>query len=95
MTALPAGIPLEEGAGPLQQVGRHGQVDLRMGQAVMPEVHGEVIDQPLHIGTLSVPLGQAVDRKGVTKVVQPRLEATAIGALDAGTFPQSLEGIRQ
>jgi hypothetical protein len=31
----------------------------------MPEVNGEVIDQPLHVRTLPVPLGQPVDRKGV------------------------------
>ena len=95
MTVLPAGVPLEERAGLLQQFGRHGQVNLRVRQAVMPEVNGEVIDQPLHVRTLPVPLCQAVDRKGVAKVVQPRLEATAIGALDAGMFPQSLEGTRQ
>jgi hypothetical protein len=94
MTALPAGVPLEECAGLLQQVGRHGQVNLGVRQAVMPEVNREVIDQPLHVGTLSVPLGQAVDREGVPKVVQPRLEATTVGALDTGTFSQSLEGTR-
>ena len=33
MTALPAGVPLEERAGLLQQVGRHGQVNLRVRQA--------------------------------------------------------------
>ena len=59
----------------------------------MPKVNGEVIHQPLHVGPLAVPLGQAMDRKGVPKVVQPRLEATAVGALHAGIFPQSLEGI--
>ena len=61
----------------------------------MPEVNGEVIHQPLHVGPLPVPLGQAMDREGVTKIVQPRLEATAVGAPHAGMFPQPLEGTVQ
>ena len=61
----------------------------------MPKVNGEVIHQPLHVGPLAIPLCQAMDREGVPKIVQPRLEATAVGAPHAGIFPEPLEGILQ
>src|SRR5580692_10001115 len=34
-----------------------------------------------------------MDREGVPKIMQPRLMTTAVGTLDAGIVPQSLEGI--
>ena len=66
MASLPAGIPLEAPAGLLQQLRRHGQVNLRACESRMPEVNGELIHQPLHIRTLAVPFGQSMDREGVT-----------------------------
>ena len=70
MIVLPACIPLEERTGLLQQFRRHGQVNLRVRQAGMPKVNGEVIHQPLHVGPLTIPCCQAVDRKGVP--IMPR-----------------------
>ena len=87
------GVPLEAVAGLLQQFRRHGQVNLGVRQAGMPQVYGEVIHQPLHVRPLAIPLGQPMDREGMPEIVKPRLVATAVRAPDAGMFPQSLEGI--
>ena len=59
----------------------------------MPEVNGEVIHQPLHVGPPAIPIRQSMNRKGMPKVVQPRLEATAVCASHAGMVSESLEGI--
>ena len=61
----------------------------------MPKVNGEVVKQPLHVRPLPIPRRQAVDREGVTQVVQPRLVAGAVRAPHAGMFPEPLEGILQ
>src|SRR5438876_366193 len=95
MVVLPAGVPLEECAGMLEQFRRDGEVCLRVRQVGVPKVNREVIDEPLHICSLAVPRCQAVDREGVAKVMQAGLVAAAIGAPNAGKFPQPLEGTVQ
>ena len=80
MAVLPEGVPLESGAGLVQQLRRHGQVNLRGRQVGMPEVDGQVMQEPLHVRPLPVPLGQPVDRERVAQVVQPGLVAGVIGA---------------
>jgi len=78
MAHLPACVPLEECTSLLQQFRCHCQVDLRVRHADVPKVDRKVIDQPLHVGPLTVPRRQAVDRKSVPKIVQSRLLARPV-----------------
>src|SRR5438128_10950723 len=47
--------------------------------------------KPLHVGPLAIPLGQPMDRKGVTQVVQSRLMARSVCASNTNVLSQSLE----
>jgi hypothetical protein len=91
MAILPAGVPLEPGAGLLQQLRGHGQIDLRGRQAGVPEVHGQVVQEPLHVRPLPVPRRQPVDREGVPEVVQPGLIAGVSRTVHLGALPEASE----
>ena len=95
MAVLPEGIPLESCAGLVQQFRGHRQVDLRGRQMGVAEVHREVVQEPLHVRPLPIPLRQPVDRERVPKVVQPGLVAGILGPTDLGVFAESLEGVLQ
>jgi hypothetical protein len=69
MVTLPLSIPLEGLAGLLEQFWCHSQINLRVRQANVPKIDGEVVHQSLDIGSFAVPLRQAVYRKSVPKVV--------------------------
>src|SRR5450755_1514340 len=47
--------------------------------------------KPLHVGPLAIPLRQAMDRKGVPKIVQSRLMARPVSASNSNVLSQSLE----
>jgi hypothetical protein len=86
MTILLAGISLKARAGLLKQFGHHGQVNLRIPQAQVPKVNGEVVYQPLYICSLSIPFRQPMDGKGVAQIMHPGLEAASVGTPQAGLF---------
>jgi hypothetical protein len=66
MAALLPGIALEALAGFTKKLGRHAQVHLRMPQMDMAEVDRQVMQKPLHVGTLLVPGGETVNCERVT-----------------------------
>ena len=63
-------------------------MDARVG---VPQVDGEVVQQPLHVRPLPIPLRQAMDREGVPQVVQPRLVASTVRSAYPRMFPEPLE----
>jgi hypothetical protein len=65
MVVLPAGVSLKPQPSLLQQVRRHGQVDLRMPDVDVPQVDREVVKEPLHIRPLLIPLDQAMNGEAV------------------------------
>jgi hypothetical protein len=65
MAVPPAGVPLESGAGLVQQLRGQAQVDLRGRQVGVPEVDRQVVQQPLDVRPPPIPLGQPVDRERV------------------------------
>src|SRR5262249_46380415 len=79
------GVALETGAGLRQQVWRHAQVNLGAGQVDMSQVDRQVMEQLLYVRPLSVPGGQAVDRKGV-----PHYAASGIRAVQVSRWRGSL-----
>src|SRR3974377_1815773 len=78
MVVLHADVPLEPHPGLLQQVRRHGEVDLCMPDVSVPQVDGEVVKEPLHVRPLLIPPDQAMDGEAMTHVVQPRLVAGTV-----------------
>src|SRR5438128_416636 len=93
MIRLPAGVPLEATAGLLQQVGRHGEVDLRMPDVDVPQVDREVVKKPLHIRPLLIPLDQAMNGEAMTHVVQPRLVSSTVRPAYPRTIPEPFERV--
>jgi hypothetical protein len=91
MIVLLASVPLEECTGLLQQVWDHGQVNLGMPQVRVPKINGEMIDQPLHIGFLTVPIHQPMDGEGVPKPVESWLLLRTVGASKVRALSEPLE----
>src|SRR6059036_233963 len=75
---LQVGIALEAPAGLAQEVRRHGEIDLSLGQADVAEVGRELRQQALDVRALAVPGDQPVHSEGVPEIVQARLEVRAV-----------------
>ena len=71
----------EDHPGLLEQFRRHGQVDLRVRQANMSQIDGEMVHQSSHISSLMVPCGQAVDRKGVAILLSGKVNGQTMSSL--------------
>jgi hypothetical protein len=65
MASLLPGITLEALAGFTKKLRGHAQVHLRVPQMAVAQIDREVMQKPLHIGTLLIPSGEAVDGKRV------------------------------
>ena len=78
MVVLPAGVLLEPQPSLLQQVRRHGEVDLRMPDVGVPQVDREVVKEPLHVRPLLIPADQTMDGGAMAQIVQPRLVAGTV-----------------
>jgi hypothetical protein len=62
MAPLPfGGINLEALTGLMEQLRRHGQVDLGVPDVNMPQVDGQMLEQSLYVGALLVSGRQAVN----------------------------------
>jgi hypothetical protein len=83
MTHLPAGILFESQRGFVQQLRRHGQVDLRRGKLPVTQVGRQLWQQLLNIGTLSVPGSESPHCEGVPHVMEARLVARSVAAMNA------------
>src|SRR5258708_9069053 len=83
MTHLLAGVFFESHRGFVQQLWRHGQVDPRGGKLPVSQVGRQLWQQFLNIGTLSVTGSQSPHCEGVPHVMEPRLVARSVAAMDA------------
>ena len=63
MASFLSGIALEALAGFTKKLGGHAQVDLRMPQLDVAQIDRQVMQEPLHVGTLLIPVRKV--RNGV------------------------------
>jgi hypothetical protein len=91
MIHLRQGVPLEAQANLPEQLRCHGQIDLRGGESHVPQIYGELGQQPLDIGSLTIPCYQPMDRGRVSQVMKPGL--LTVGMVDSCKFSKSLERI--
>ena len=57
----------------------------------VPQVDGEVVQEPLDVRPLLIPPDQAMDGEAMPQVVQPRLVACAVGPPYPRVVPEPLE----
>ena len=72
----------------MQQLGRHGQIDLGAVEIGVAEPGGEHRQQPLDIGALPVPGLQPVNGRGMAQGVKARSSPSVIGSTDSGGLEQ-------
>src|ERR1035441_410350 len=85
------GITGETRAGLRAQVRSYRQILLGAGDVDMPQIDGEIDQQCLHIGSLAIPVDQAMSGHGVTQIVEPGLIAGSLGPFDIRRQTQSSE----
>ena len=84
-------VLFESERGLVQQFGRHGQVDLCERELLVAEVGRQLWKQLLNICTLSIPGGKPPHTKGVPHVMQARLIAGPIVAINTYVPTQASE----
>src|SRR3990172_10321795 len=94
MAALLPGIALEALAGLTKKLGCQAQIHLCGPQTAVAQIDRQLVQEPLHVGTLLIPGGETVNGEGVAQVVNPRLLA-CVSPTNACAIAQNSEGLLQ
>lgn len=87
----PQNVLFEALAGLRQEFWCHRQIDRGSCQICMAQINGRIRQQSLHFSALSIPCDETVNRESMAQILNPRLVASAIGAMDAGMFSEPTE----
>src|ERR1700752_2707616 len=74
-----------------QQFRRHREITLSSCDIHVPQIGGQLWQQALHVSSLAVPGNQAMNREGMTHVMEPWLEPSSIMPFHFGTATQPAE----
>src|SRR5438094_6408908 len=91
MDASPQSVLLEALAGFRQEFRCHREIDRGSRQICMSQINGQMRQQSLHLSALSVPCDETVNRESMAQIMNPRLVASAISAMDANMLSDPTE----